>query len=356
MQIDGPTVVTCRVPAMPLMPDRYSIVIGVATGRDQIDRIEPACFFDVVPRDVYGTGRLPPARDGVLVLGRAPAHVRGQERSTLLTSGRRFHWLPRRARESIRERARFFVKSEQTAELAAELGVPPGPYDLALLQTIASMRALIETRPTVLVDIGAHKGDFTRLAHHVLRFRRIICCEPDADLVPVIQARLKGENATVHCVAISHMSGEMPFYVHADRSMSSLVPASEEILRNKFPTYDPLATTARSVPVMTLDALVAADSLDPKDRLLIKIDTQGNEMDVLAGAEMTLRRTDACLIEFMFCTPYERRGTFPDLVNLMADRGFECSGALDIKRRPSHEVSGVDFLFVSTAASAPQAP
>ena len=67
LDIHGRRLVRCRLPSCRLMPARYSIVLGLAAGNENIDRIEPAMEFDVVPLDFYGTGKLPPARDGVFV-------------------------------------------------------------------------------------------------------------------------------------------------------------------------------------------------------------------------------------------------------------------------------------------------
>jgi hypothetical protein len=63
--VRGDTRVSCTVKKMSLLPGPYSVVVGVASAGDQIDRIDPALFLDVTPRDIYGTGRLPPPRDGV---------------------------------------------------------------------------------------------------------------------------------------------------------------------------------------------------------------------------------------------------------------------------------------------------
>ena len=65
--LDGPTLVRCNAESCRLMPGRYSVVIGVASGNQQIDRIEPCGAFEVVERDVFRTGRLPSPRDGVFV-------------------------------------------------------------------------------------------------------------------------------------------------------------------------------------------------------------------------------------------------------------------------------------------------
>ena len=49
------------------MPGTYSVVVAFASAGAEFDRIDPAGQIEVVPRDVYQTGRIPPPKDGVFV-------------------------------------------------------------------------------------------------------------------------------------------------------------------------------------------------------------------------------------------------------------------------------------------------
>lgn len=59
---------TFNVDHLDLMPGHYNIVAAAATGMKLIDRIEPVAGIDMLPRDVFKTGTLPPARDGIFIL------------------------------------------------------------------------------------------------------------------------------------------------------------------------------------------------------------------------------------------------------------------------------------------------
>ncbi|WP_428938294.1 ABC transporter ATP-binding protein [Fontivita pretiosa] len=65
--LEGTTILRCRTPMCQLMPGEYSLVLGVDSGQDTVDRIESGLHFEVAPRDVYGTGRVPSSRQGVYV-------------------------------------------------------------------------------------------------------------------------------------------------------------------------------------------------------------------------------------------------------------------------------------------------
>jgi len=61
-------VFTCRIPELPLSPDIYTVFISCGVEQDLADRIENAGQFEVLPADIYGTGRIPSPKDGVIAL------------------------------------------------------------------------------------------------------------------------------------------------------------------------------------------------------------------------------------------------------------------------------------------------
>jgi lipopolysaccharide transport system ATP-binding protein len=58
----------CTIPKLPLQPGRYSVNVFAQINGVVADWIEHAAFFEVIDSDVFGTGRLPPASHGPLVL------------------------------------------------------------------------------------------------------------------------------------------------------------------------------------------------------------------------------------------------------------------------------------------------
>jgi lipopolysaccharide transport system ATP-binding protein len=60
----------CTINTLPLVPGRYSLTLGCRSGVEQLDLVEDACYLEVIPGNFYGTGRLPSASNGpVLVRG-----------------------------------------------------------------------------------------------------------------------------------------------------------------------------------------------------------------------------------------------------------------------------------------------
>lgn len=252
----------------------------------------------------------------------------------------------KRIRRSISERARYFAKCDRIQRICEDNEVPIGQWDLELLQTVLSIRAIAGDVPSTLIDVGAHRGRFTQAAVAVLGTRQAVCVEPDSDLLPEIAANNPGLKLQIANVALGETRGDSTFYVHDDRSMNSTVPADSRILKESFATYQIDNINVRHVPQLLLDDLLAKYGLDDGRRLFMKLDTQGSELNILRSGPRAVAQTEVCLVEFMFCTPYATTFSFSDLISFMTNQGLRCEGALEIKRRKNHRVSGVDFLFV----------
>ena len=61
----GESSLSCHVPYCSLLPGRYSVLVSLEEHRTRLERIEDALIFDVLPKDVYGTGQTPRESDGV---------------------------------------------------------------------------------------------------------------------------------------------------------------------------------------------------------------------------------------------------------------------------------------------------
>jgi lipopolysaccharide transport system ATP-binding protein len=56
-----------HIDKLPLAPGRYCTTLFVTMGGGIVDWVKEAWFFDVEPGDFYGTGRLPPEDEGLIL-------------------------------------------------------------------------------------------------------------------------------------------------------------------------------------------------------------------------------------------------------------------------------------------------
>ncbi|MBV8359249.1 MAG: ABC transporter ATP-binding protein [Deltaproteobacteria bacterium] len=63
--------ITCTFDKLPLLPGRYAIDLSLGDGFRELDAVNDAITFEVLPADVFGTGKLPPPGSAVVFW---PAH------------------------------------------------------------------------------------------------------------------------------------------------------------------------------------------------------------------------------------------------------------------------------------------
>lgn len=200
------------------------------------------------------------------------------------------------------------------------------------------------------VDVGANHGFYTLLAAH--RGIPSLSVEPDHDNVTVLRANLarNGFRSTIIEKALTDHEGQIDIY--GDGDMTSLRQDWQGVA----------GYFKRSVPCTTLDAVLA--DVFQTDRLLIKIDVEGAEDTVLAGAARTVGRATRprWIIE-----SYPRLPTgghcpaFAKMFDIMMSAGYRCATVEqkpvfverdDVERWDRDPIHDSNFLFFDAGDTA----
>jgi FkbM family methyltransferase len=132
-----------------------------------------------------------------------------------------------------------------------------------------------------IVDVGANTGLFSLLAGTQNPDAVIHAFEPFPSAADMLEANLRANRLTnirVTRAAVSDQPGTLPLYFN-----DALRLTQGASLRN----WD-YVTGKVEVPVIRLDDYLAEQGLDTID--LLKVDVEGSEPEVLAGAEATIAR------------------------------------------------------------------
>ncbi len=169
-------------------------------------------------------------------------------------------------------------------------------------------RAVDAVAPTLVLDVGANYGEFVLNARYPYG-ARVVAVEANprviAPLRRSIDAHPDHEQIELHAVLAGvHDGGQATLSVDPRWSGS----AATSLTRSQ----DGVALLELSVPVRTVDALVAAGTTG-RGALLAKIDTEGSEADVLAGMHAVLAAADEVVAIVEFDPSHlRRRGTEPE--------------------------------------------
>lgn len=132
----------------------------------------------------------------------------------------------------------------------------------------------------VVYDIGAQKGEFAAEVKKHYPDAKIHLFEPNTKHNEDME-----KFGVVHNVALWKETGVMDFY--------SIGESGDSFYREMTPLYDDVKP--KPMPVVTLDEYVQANNLEYPD--LIKLDTQGSEIDILAGGLEVLSKASAVIME-----------------------------------------------------------
>ena len=181
---------------------------------------------------------------------------------------------------------------------------------------------LLRRRPhPVILDVGANDGE--TVATFLRRFpdARILAFEPYAPLYQRLRRRFR-HATTVETlnVALGATSGTARLHLYSGHRMNSL-------LRLDADPANPMASGfaekgSVSVPVATVDDVARERRLPRID--ILKVDTQGYDLEVLrgAGSQLAARRVGAVLLEVNFVPMYERQASFTELHAFLSGHGY----------------------------------
>ena len=182
-----------------------------------------------------------------------------------------------------------------------------------LAPQIISHADSFQQRP-ILIDIGAYHGDFSVRFLDDKIFRNAVLFEPNPKNYSEIAKRFSDRpNVKLETVACDNQCGEHEFFCAGETYTGSLLP---------YGTSNLDSTERSVVHCVTLDSyLKEQSSLDKIG--LIKIDTQGNDLRVLQGAEEMLRVSRPWIVaELIYIPLYKNLGQPYDLASWLASRGY----------------------------------
>jgi FkbM family methyltransferase len=178
-----------------------------------------------------------------------------------------------------------------------------------------------------VVDIGANVGQWAGMLLDCITPQKLIIVEPLPEAFAILQKRF-GSNPCVELrnLAIGERDSVEKLKVTRDTTGASLLQPRDEMRAVIGSNWT--ITSEVEVKMTTLDSLV----VDLPEVSLLKIDVQGYEKSVLAGAKQTLAKTKFILIELNFMPQYA---------------GGSWLGEI-------HEILTRDFGFFLANATAPQ--
>jgi FkbM family methyltransferase len=193
-------------------------------------------------------------------------------------------------------------------------------------------------RPTLIVDVGSNLGQWASTASNVYPDVPLHMIEPQTICRPALDAfAARRGRAHVHGVVVSR-----PEVTHVLMVDAQLGSTGAHVIPNTAGRTDGVR-----FDTSTLDRLIGP-SIGDGDRILLKVDVEGHELDVLAGASHVLRRVEVIVSEVeFFDVADEGHTTFLAYATALHALGFELYdfAGLASRRRDGRLRMG-DAIFV----------
>lgn len=189
--------------------------------------------------------------------------------------------------------------------------------------------------PKGILDIGACLGQWTHVALTVFPDTPTVMVDGNPEVASKLAADKERFGHNVRCeTAVLGKKRDAPVKYYISGTGSSLFPERAEYgQKSKF----------INVETITLDELL--EKYKNEEFSLIKIDTQGAEIEILEGFS-GLEKAEAVILEGSIIEYNVGTPMFSDIVLYMNGRGFVIHDLFDFKRGGNGMLTQVDMLFI----------
>ncbi len=197
---------------------------------------------------------------------------------------RRRDYTPRTLVPGVREQRDSLKRAGRRAVRALGFDLIRYPTRRRTLGEAFEQLRRVGLQPATVIDVGV--GDGTWELYEAFADAQFLLVDPVAEFEHVMGRALQRVKGDYAIVAAAAQRGTVLLRVAEDDPQASTMFHDQS---------SPHKWTEREVPAVPLDDLVLERGFGPP--FLMKVDTQGAELEALAGAERTLKQTDAVTLE-----------------------------------------------------------
>jgi FkbM family methyltransferase len=203
-----------------------------------------------------------------------------------------------------------------------------------------------------VLDVGANTGQYGQFLRQIGFRGQIISFEPVKHVFDQLKSAARGDPdwRCFHC-ALGDADEKRDINVYKSTVFSSFLKANEYSKEHWASLNE---STVERVEIRRLDTFFPeiAGSIGDSPCLL-KMDTQGFDLNVFRGAGRVLDRVVALQSEVGMIKIYENMADSYDALRVFRDHGFDVSGMFPINRDESLAVIEFDCLMVKRSAAPP---
>jgi FkbM family methyltransferase len=227
------------------------------------------------------------------------------------------------------------------------------PVDQAMRRHLR--RVFARTRVNLVIDVGARQGEYGCLIRQNGYDGRLVSFEPVSESFRRLSARVASDARWLACnMALGSMDGTAEINVTEDTFLASFLQPNATAVAELGGDGGTRVRAVETVEVRRLDsvwALVVDDIVEP--RVFLKMDTQGWDLEVLAGAAGILDQVVAIQSEVSVQPLYEGQQTeWRRVIEILDGLGFALSGLFPVGMASDLRVIEFDCIAIRGQRSA----
>ena len=206
----------------------------------------------------------------------------------------------------------------------------------SLLMTLIGVLKKSGFTPSLIVDIGANRGTWSRLWKREFPKAKFILIEPQFWLKEYLHDLLD-DKAIFLPIGVGSKDGSFKFTINSDRDDSSTFACTDdEAMLLGFKQID--------VPVKTINTIIAEAGHHIPD--IVKIDAEGLDLEVLDGASKLIGKTEIFLVEASINSRFKNT-EIATVINYMDNLGYRVFDITDLNRPFENRVLWlIELVFV----------
>lgn len=195
-----------------------------------------------------------------------------------------------------------------------------------------------------VLDVGAHRGEFGSLIRASGFKGRIVSFEPASENADHLTRVARNDPGwLVRKEALGRLDGRMDLHISHESQMNSFRSATLTAI-DQFPEV--AVDRLESVDVRRLDSVFDDCVPHPSSRVYLKLDTQGWDLEVLAGAAQSLPRIIGLQSEVSFLPIYDGMPGYLESIRTIETLGFALTGIFPVARDSEHRIVEADCVAV----------
>lgn len=207
----------------------------------------------------------------------------------------------------------------------------------------------LKGKTVTIVDVGANRGWFVRLAPRFFKFDQIFAYEPvEHPSLTSLQGKVPG--LTIRKALLGKGTERKQFYKYGCDGLSSIMPLNPDFY---FPeNFDRNLEEKVEMSSISLAQDLKSFNSNIVSPIVMKMDTQGAELEILEGARELFEKgmISAVIVELIVQPMYEGQYSWLKIVEFFDSYNFDILDMIVGLRQPDESVSVFEGIFVKRVA------